>query len=312
MIAPVCRVLRLPTDQQRDRRRAQRIGEPAAGARQRQVAAQHAQRRHARRARTAAAARSRTAAACRSPTAANAGHALGGGRSALTIAAQQQRPAAAGHRARARSRRCWRRRPARGTAATNSDSDLPLRRAEAAHHRGGVEMAAQIARRGERDGDRGEHAPRPAPRGPRNFSARSSVCRTSGRRSRIDLHPLSAVEHAPAPSRGRHRSRRPRRAAGTSRDCPAAADCVAGTSSRFISSLGPEREQTARHLGVLLHDRADGQRRFADGEPRALLHAEPRREPRVDPDFAAAAGCPARRCPPALAGSTSMIAPRSG
>ncbi len=52
--------------------------------------------------------------------------------------------------------------------------------------------------------------------------------------------------------------------------------------------LRPEREDDAAHLGLLLHDRGHLERRFADRDRVADLHAEPLREPRVGPRFAAA------------------------
>ena len=59
----------------------------------------------------------------------------------------------------------------------------PPRRAEAAEHRRGVEVAAQMARCRERDGDGGEDH-RDECGEAKKLSARSSVCLTSGRRSR--------------------------------------------------------------------------------------------------------------------------------
>ncbi len=48
-----------------------------------------------------------------------------------------------------------------------------------------------------------------------------------------------------------------------------------------------EREQAAGDFRILLHDRRNGQRRIADAERVTDLGVEPRREPRVDPRFAA-------------------------
>ena len=50
--------------------------------------------------------------------------------------------------------------------------------------------------------------------------------------------------------------------------------------------LGPQREQSTGDLGVLLHDRGDGQRRLADDEPRAFVHIEPRGKASIDPHLA--------------------------
>ena len=47
------------------------------------------------------------------------------------------------------------------------------------------------------------------------------------------------------------------------------------------------RENAARDLRFLLHDRADREHRLADIDRVARFHAEPRREPRVGPRFAA-------------------------
>ena len=71
----------------------------------------------------------------------------------------------------------------------------------------------------------------------------------------------------------------------------------------------PDGEQAARDLGFLLHDRADLERRVADGERVAHLDVEPRREARVGPGLAARWNALRVGDPPSFAGSTSVDRP---
>ena len=223
-------------------RGAEHVGEHAARARD--AAGRGAARAAAARwrARPAAAARSRTAAACRSRTTSRAGIHVGDGRSVATTDASSDTsscwPAQRDDDARPRTRRT----PSTRNCTTKSASVCADARAEAAEHRGGVEMPAQVARRRERDRDRGEqHGDQR--REPEELLRALERLPHFGPQVAHGLQPLPrlqlvaeprpvALERAASAARSATSRRHVARLPGCSR-------LVAGTSSMLSSSFGP-------------------------------------------------------------------------
>ena len=245
MIVAGLRLLRLPGDQHGDDGRAAGVGEdarPRAGAAGRGAARATAARS---RARPAAAARSRTAAArrWRTPSA----------RAATPAAAVSRRTPSTSSVAS----NCWpseradarRARSLAMPSATNCDDEQRERSRHATRRSSGTSPPR-------RDGAAGTATPRarrrrrraarrraPTDRG--SFSARSSVCRTSGRRSRTDLDALPGCQLALAShvriALERHPACVRRRAIATSRDCPAAAGWLRARRRGSAAASDPAR-----------------------------------------------------------------------
>ncbi len=182
--------------------------------------------------------------------------------------------------------------------------DLPLRRAEAAHHRRRIQVAAQIARRGQRDGDRGED----------HGDQRGEAEKLLRALERLPHFGTQVADRFDALSAFEPRLRPvAKRIARVARDEQPPGRAIARLQQlrrRDVVDVhqqpGPEREQSAGDLGVLLHDRGDGQRRFADDELRSLRCTSSRAARRaVDPDLAWRAGCPCAAGPRASLGSPS-------
>ena len=178
---------------------------------------------------------------------------------------------------------------------------LALRRAEAAQHRRGVEMAAQVARRGERDRDRGEHH-RDQRREAEELLRALERLPHFGPQVADVLHPLSGLQLA---------------AAATSRYGSSASRAGAVGDQQPVRRAIARLQQVGRRDVVEVDAAAAARSRGGRSPPRApaarsavtlsvasptasaspTLHAEPRREPRVGPGLAARRECRRRGVP---------------
>ena len=164
---------------------------------------------------------------------------------------------------------------------------LPYRRTEAAHHRRGVEVAAQVARRGERHGDRSQQ------HGDERGEAEELLRAIErlphlGTQVADGLHALPGLELLAEPGAEALEAA----AAGVG-DEQAVVRPIAGLQQvgrRHVvevqQQLGAEREHHARDLGLLLDDRGDRERRLADRELRAAIEAHALCEAGIDPRLA--------------------------
>ena len=165
---------------------------------------------------------------------------------------------------------------------------LPHRRAEAAHHRRGVEMTAQVARRGERHGDRRQQD------GDQRGEAEELLRAIErlphlGAQVADGLHALAGLELLAEPGAEALEA-----AASGVGDEQAVVRPIAGLQQvgrgnivEIQQQLRAQREHHAGDLGLLLDDCGDRKRRLADREFRATVDAHALREPRIDPDLAA-------------------------
>ena len=156
--------------------------------------------------------------------------------------------------------------------------------AEAAHHRRGIEMPSQIARRCQRDCDGREHD-----------------CDQRRQAEKL-VRPLERLAHFGPQIANRFQAlsalqtllRPGAECVGfASRKQQAIRRAIAGLQQlgrrnvvEVHQELRPQRKQAAGDLGVLLHDRADLQRPIADEDCPARGDIEARREARVDPGLA--------------------------
>ena len=169
------------------------------------------------------------------------------------------RPAVAGRRARRRRRRAHATTPSTRNCMKNSASVCAHRRAEAAEHRGGVEMPSQVARRGERDGDRREQHRHERGEAEEVLRALERLAHF-GTQVAHGLDALPWLELGAEPRAIRIERAcvvaRSRPAGDTSRGCPAAAGWSRVRRRGSRSSLGPSANTIAGDFGFLLHDRA--------------------------------------------------------
>ena len=148
---------------------------------------------------------------------------------------------------------------------------------------------------------------------PRKRSARSSVCRTSGRRSRTDSTRCPGV--VALASHVRKRSTSPGLRSATSNRhvarLPGCSRLVAGTSSRFSSSFGPGANVSPAISGscAMIAVTVSVASPTATFEP--LVNAR-RSASRVSTHASPRAGMPCASWRSAVPGSASAIAPRSG
>ncbi len=162
------------------------------------------------------------------------------------------------------------------------------RRAEAAEHRGRVEMPAQVARRGQRDRDRRQQ----------HGDERREAEEPLGAFERLP-HFRAQVAHRVHALSGLDAIGEPRTiivdpsAAIASGDQQAPRRTIAGLQqirrrhvAQIEQQLRPRREREPGNLGLLRNDRGDGERRVADGQPGADARADSIGEPRVDPCLA--------------------------
>ncbi len=196
----------------------------------------------------------------------------------------------------------------------NSTSVCADPRAEAAEHRGRIEMPSQVARRRERDGDRGEQH-RDECGEPDEFLRALERLPHFGTQVAHGLDPLPGLELVVEPCAiGVERARVLAR-----RDEQAIRRAVAGLQQvgrgnvvDVHEQLGPEREDDARDLGLLLHDRADRERRLADRDAVADLRRRADRRADGRATLRRAWECPSRPCLRDARGSASTIVPRNG
>jgi hypothetical protein len=173
--------------------------------------------------------------------------------------------------------------------------EQPLRRAQTTHHGAGVEVALHIAAGRERDATAASTTVSSAAR-PRNFCARSSAVRISGRPFCGIFDPL------PAPERDSmvalkaldRRHRRPA-AGGSRRGCRPAARPVAGRSSRFISRRGATLKKLMPRSGSRVSTAATRSDDSARRRSVTDLRHQRRRQTLVDPDRSRRSGDPLRR-----------------
>ena len=308
------RVLRLPAISSAITHAPSEVREHAAGTRARQVAAQHAQRRHAgerdqRRQREAE--QQQDAGAERRERRAST---PGAGRSADAIDRQQHDEQLLAAEREQRCRRRSRRAPSTRELQHEQRERAAPRRAEAAQHRRGVEMAAQIARRRERDRHRGQDHRDQRREAEELLGALERLAHLGPQVAHV-LHPLSRLQLRWQP-REVGVERVALREVGDEQPPRRAVAGLQQIGRRHVVEIDEQprtdREQSARDLRLLLHDRADLERRLADGDRVAGLDAEARGEPRIGPRFAARRNAGRARRRRVVAASTSMIAPRSG
>ena len=283
---PGRRVLCLPRDQERDDARSQPVGNDTAGPRPRKIAAQHAQRRHAgerNQWRQREAEQEQHAGAERGNRRKRARRWQLGHRDRRQQQHKQLLP-----RERERDARGARNQTERAELQDEQRERLPPRRAEAAEHRCGVEMAAQVTRRGERDGDGGQDH-RNQRRQAQEFLRAFERLPDLGPQVADVLHSLARLQFRLQPIEIRAQ-RVARREIG---DEEAIGGAIAGLQEVRRGNVVDvdekprrDRQQAAGNLRLLLDDRADTKRRVANGNRVAALDAEPGSEARVGPCFA--------------------------
>ncbi len=165
----------------------------------------------------------------------------------------------------------------------------PTRRAEAAHHRGGVEVAAQIARRGERDRHCGEDHGDERREPEESLGALERLPHLGPQVADI-LHALARLELGGKPAQIAV-ERAALRDVGDQEPPRGAVARLQQIRRRHVVEIDeqarPERQQSARDLRLLRDDRRHLERGFADRDAIARGDPEARGEPRVGPCLAA-------------------------